>query len=167
MTLAQFFDYLSGHPLLTLAFFVFPPAMALCVGHLGRGRGYEAPWRYAYAALIYAVCIPGLLALALLVYLFLFERMSVYDVNLLTTFVPIASMTATLVLIRHDVDLDYVPGFGRLSGLMAVIFGLICLMYAADRTRVIMFSYLPFAWVLVGFVAVVALMGWGMRKIAR
>ena len=166
MTLSQFFDYLSGHPLLTLAFFVFPVAMALAVAHFGRGRGYEAPWRYVYAALIYAVCVPGLLALALLAYLFLFERQSVYDVNLLTTFVPIASMTATLVITRENVDLDYVPGFGRLSGLMAVIFGLICLMYVADRTRLILFSYMPFAYVLVGFVTLVALVVWGMRRVA-
>ena len=167
MTLSQFFDYLSAHPLLTLAFFVFPPAMALWVAHFGRGRGYESPWRNVYAVLIYAVCIPGLLAVALLTYLFLFERQSVYDVNLLTTFVPIASMTATLVIIRQNVDLDYVPGFGRLSGLMAMIFGLICLMYVADRTRLILFSYMPFAYVAIGFVLLVVLIGWGLRRVAR
>ena len=166
MTLSQFFDYLSAHPLLTLACFVFPPAVALWVGYLGRGRGYEPPWRNVYAVLVYAVCIPGLLALSLLVYLFLFERQSVYDVNLLTTFVPLASMVATLVIIRENVDLDYVPGFGRLSGLMAMIAGVTCLMYVADRTRLILFSYMPFAYVAVGFVLLIVLLNWGWRRVA-
>lgn len=167
MTLHQFFDYISAHPLLAVAFLLFPPLMALCVAHFGRGRGYESPWREVYAVLIYLVCVPGLLAVALLAYLFLFERQSVWDLNIVTQVLPILSMVATLVVIRQNVDLDYVPGFGRLSGLMAMIFGLICLMYLADRTRLILFSYLPFVWVLVGFVLLVVLMGWGMRKVSK
>lgn len=164
MTLHQFFDYLSGHPLLTLAVFVFPPVMALFVAHFGRGRGYESPWRQVYAVLVYAVCIPGILAVALLAYLFLFERQSVWDLNILTQIVPILSMVITLIIIRQNVDLAYVPGFGRLSGLMAMIFGLIALMYIADRTRVILFSYMPFAYVLILFVGLLLLLNWGWRR---
>lgn len=164
MTLHQFFDYASAHPLMTLALFLFPPLMALCVSWVAHGRGYEAPWTWVYAVLVYSVCIPGLLAVTLLVYLFLFERQSVWDVNLLTQFVPIVSMTATLVIIQRNVDLAYVPGFGRLSGLMLMIIGLICLMWVADRTRIIMFSYMPFAYVAALFVGLLVLLQWGWRR---
>ncbi len=164
MTLHQFFDYLSGHPLLTLAVFVLPPVVALLVAHFGWGRGYESPWRHVYAVLVYFVCIPGVLCAALLAYLFLFERQCVWDVNILTQVVPILSMVATLVVIRQNVDLAYVPGFGRLSGLMAMIFGLLCLMYVADRTRVIMFSYMPFVYVALLFVGLLLLLNWGWRR---
>ena len=166
MTLHQFFDYVSGHPYATLAFFLFPPLMALAVSVVARGRGFEAPWTWVYAVLVYLVCVPGLLAVTLLVYLFLFERQSVWEVNLLTQVVPIASMTATLLLIQRNVDLAYVPGFGRLGGLMAMIVGLICLMWVADRTRVILFSYMPFAAVLVLFVVVLVGMQWGWRRLS-
>ncbi len=165
MTLHQFFDYLSGHPLLTLAAFVFPPVMALFVAHFGRGRGYESPWRQVYAVLIYAVCIPGILCGALLTYLFLFEQQSVWDVNILTQVVPVVSMAATLIIIRQNVDLAYVPGFGRLSGLLAMIFGLIALMFVADRTRLILFSYMPFVYVLLLFVGLLVLLNWGWRRV--
>ncbi len=67
-------------------------------------------------------------------------------------------MVATLIVIRQNVDLDYVPGFGRLSGLMAMIFGLMALMYVADRTRLILFSYMPFVYVVLLFVGLLLLL---------
>ncbi len=164
MTLHQLFDYLSGHPMATLAFFLFPPILALFVSLVARGRGFEAPWTWVYAVLVYLVCIPGLGAVTLMVYLFLFERLSVWDVNLLTQLVPIVSMSATLILIQRNVDLAYVPGFGRLSGLMMMIVGLISLMWIADRTRLIMFSYMPFVYVVLLFVALLVLLQWGWRR---
>jgi len=167
MTLSQFFDYLSAHPLLTLAFFVFPPLVAMFVAHFGKGRGYEQPWRTVYSVLVYLVCIPGILALSLLTYLFLFERMSVWNINLLTQGVPILSMAATLWLIQRNVDLSYIPGFGRVSGLMGMIAGLIFIMYIADRMRLIMFSYMPASYVGIIFLVVLIVMQVGWRKAFR
>ncbi|MFK8056154.1 MAG: hypothetical protein AB8F78_08570 [Saprospiraceae bacterium] len=167
MTLSQFFDYLSANPILTLAFFVFPPLVAMFVAYFGKGKGYEQPWRSVYSVLVYLVCIPGILALSLLTYLFLFERMSVWNINLLTQGVPILSMMATLWLIQRNVDLSYVPGFGRVSGLMGMIAGLIFIMWIADRMRLVMFSYMPASYVAVIFIGVLIVMQVGWRKAFR
>ncbi len=167
MTLHELFDYLSVRPLLTLAFFVFPPVVAGFVSVTGRGRGYLQPWRTVYAVLIYAVCVPGILAVSLLAYLFLFEHQSIWDLNLLTTVVPIVSMTLTLLLIQRNVDLAYVPGFRRLSGLIALIFALIFVMWIADRLRLVMFSYLPAVWLAAIFVGVVVLVQWALGRVRR
>ena len=167
MTLHQFFDYLSAHPLVTLGYFVFVPLVALFVGIVGAGRGYESPWRTVYAVLIYLVCIPGIFTASLLVYLFLFERQSVWHVDLLTQVVPIVSMVATLFLIQRNVDLAYVPGFGRLSGLLGMIAALLFVMYVSQHFRWITFTYLPASAVLIGFVAVLLLAMWGWRRVAK
>lgn len=167
MTLHELFDYLSVRPLVTLACFAFPVAVAAFAYVLGRGRGYLQPWRTLYSVLIYAVCIPGILAATLCAYLFLFERQSVWDLNLLTTLVPIVSMSVTLWLIQRNVDLAYVPGFHRLSGLIALIFVLIFVMWVADRLRLIMFSYLPAAWLAVIFLGLVLLVQWGLGRVRR
>lgn len=167
MTLHQFFDYLSTHALVTLGFFVFLPLMALFVGIVGAGRGYESPWRTVYAVLIYLAAIPGMFAATLLVYLFLFERQSIWHVDLLTQVVPIISMVATLFLVQRNVDLAYVPGFGRLSGLLGMIAALLFVMYISQHFRWITFTYLPASAVLIGFVVVLFLALWGWRRLTR
>ena len=167
MTLQQFFDYLSAHPLVVLAYFLFVPMVALFVSVVGKGRGYESPWRNVYSVLIYAVALPGIFATTLLVYLFLFERQSVWALDLLTQVVPIASMVATLWLIQRNVDLAYVPGFGRLSGLLGIISAVLFVMYISQHFRWITFTYLPASAVLIGFVLVVVLIAWGWRKAFR
>jgi len=167
MTLHQFFDYLSAHPLLTLAFFLFPPLVALFASFIGKGRGFEQPWRTVYAVLIYWVAIPGIFAASLMVYLFLFERQSVWQLDLLTQVVPIIAMIATLWLIQRNVDLAYVPGFGRLSGLLGMIAALLFVMYISQHFRWITFTYLPASAVLIGFVGVLLLMMWGWRRLSR
>ena len=60
-------------------------------------------------------------------------------------------MTATLLIIRKNVDLDWIPGFDRLSGLIAMIFAAMVIMWLVDKTHLVVFSYLRFEYVLVIF----------------
>ena len=165
MTLGELFDYLAAHPVLILGVLLLPVLTALFAGIVGRGRGYTEPWRTVYAVCIYASCVPGIFALSLLVYLFLFERQSVFALDLVTQLAPIIAMTATVLLVRRNVDLDYVPGFDRLSGLLAAIAGVFFLMYVVERFRWITFTYLPAGAVLLVFAAVLAAVVWGGRRL--
>lgn len=167
MTLIQLFDYLTAHFLVVLAFFLFPPFMALFISFVAKGKGFESPWKYIYSILIFLVAIPGIFAATLLVYLFLFERQSVWQVNLLTQIIPIVSMVSTLWLVQRNVDLAYVPGFGRLSGLLGMISGLIFIMYISEHFRWVTFTYMPASTVLIGFVLVLLLMLWGWKRMSR
>jgi hypothetical protein len=149
MTLREFFDYLSANPAVLLMFFLGIPFTALLAGIMGKGEGHLRPWKYLYAALIYLVCVPGIFAAALAVYLFLFERGgSVFNVNLLTQVLPIASMVLTLGIIRRNVAFAEVPGFDKLSSLMLMIVSVFVLMFSLDRLHLVAWVNVPVQYLL-------------------
>ncbi len=150
MTLREFFDYLGANPAVVVAFFLGIPFTALLAGIMGKGEGHLSPWKYLYSVLIYLVCVPGIFAASLAVYLFLFERGgSIFNVNLLTQVLPIVSMIATLGIIRRNAPFNYIPGFGRLSGLMTMIFAVFVLMFFLDRLHLVAWVNVPVQYLLV------------------
>jgi hypothetical protein len=86
--------------------------------------------------------------------------------DVLTQLLPIVSLVLTLAIIRRNVDLDYVPGFDKLSGLLLLITGLLGLMWLADRTHLIAFFQMRFEVVLAIFAVLLLLLRLGLRKIA-
>jgi hypothetical protein len=152
MTLRDFFSLLAEHPFWILSFFLLIPFTALLAGILGKNEGHLTPWKELYSVLIYLVCVPGIFAVTLSIYLFIFERRSILDTDMYTQVLPILSMVCTLWLIRRNVSFDFIPGFGKLSALLWMIAAILGLMWLADRTRIIVFSYLPIQYALLIFV---------------
>ena len=144
MTLREFFDYLSANPAVVLMYFLGIPFTAFLAGLLGKGEGHLSPWKYLYSTLIYLVCVPGIFAAALAVYLFLFEQGgSIFNVNLLTQVLPVASMVLTLGLIRRNAPFESIPGFSKLSSLMLMIASIFILMYFLDRLHLVAWVNVP------------------------
>ncbi len=164
MTLREFFQMLTDNPSIVMAFVLLIPFAALLAGWLGQGEGHLSPWKYLYTTMIYLICIPGIFAITLSIYLFLFERQSIFDTNLYTQVLPVLSMLLTLWLIQRNVDLDRVPGFDKMSGLVLMIGALLSFMWIADRTRLLIFSYWPFHYVLLLFVGLLLLMRFGWSR---
>lgn len=165
MTLQQFFDRISQQPDWLLLYFAIVPLMAFLALLLGKNEGHLSPWKYFYAFVVYLACIPGIFSVALNVYLFLFERRSIFDFNIYTQILPFFSMLLTLWLIRRNVpSFDYIPGFQKVSGLIFMIFATLAIMWIVDRTRIVVFSYLRFEYVLVIFGILLMLMLWGWRR---
>ena len=162
MTLKQFFELLAMNPEVLIFFFLACPLTALLASWLGRGEGHLTPWKYMYSALVYLICIPGIFAVTLNVYLFLFERQSIFDADLWTQILPIFSMIATLMLIKKNVSYDDVPGFGKIHGLMLMIAAIILFMWMIDRTHIIAITIIPFQQVILAFLVLlgVAMLGW-------
>ena len=75
MTLGEFFELCSNNPSFVIFYFAAVPLTAFLALLLSRGKGGESPWKYLYAILIYLVCVPGIFALTLNAYLFLFENL--------------------------------------------------------------------------------------------
>lgn len=165
MTLREFFDYLGAHPQLVVGFFLLLPLTAWFSNQLGRGEGHLAPWKYLYAALIYGACVPGIFAVALSVYFFIFERGSLYNANVLTQVLPIASMILTLAIIRRNVSFDAIPGFERLSSLMMMIASVFVLMYFIDRTHLIAFVQVPVGYLLLIVGGMLLLFRYGLKQL--
>ncbi|MFN4145056.1 MAG: hypothetical protein ACK4GN_04465 [Runella sp.] len=165
MTLQQFFDQTSQQPQWLVGYFVALPLAAWWVGWVSNGHIHSGPWRYFYGVLVYLACVPGIFAITLNAYLFLFERRSVFDFNVYTQLLPILAMFITLWVIRQRTTFDQIPGFQKLSGLVMIIFAALSLMWFADRTRLFVFSYLRFEYVLGIFAVLILGMMWGWKKL--
>lgn len=162
MTLKQFFDFISLHPAVLLFYAVAVPLSALLTGLFSRGEGHLSPWKYLYSFLIFFVCVPGIFAVTLNIYLFLFERQSIWDANLYTQVLPVLVMLLTLTIIKKAVNLDTIPGFGKLTGLILMISSILVIMWFLDKTHIYVFSYMPFFQVvlLIVFLLVVIRLAW-------
>lgn len=166
MTLKEFFDMLATHPTLILAYFVFIPLIAALANFMGKGEGHLSPWKYLYSTLIYLVCVPGIFAITLNIYLFLFQKQNIFETDIYTQILPILSMVFTLIIIKSGMDLDLIPGFGKLSGMFMMIFAVLCVMWVVDRTRffVGVFSYMPFHFVILIFAALILFVRTGFKR---
>ena len=164
MTLKEFFNLLADQPLLLLAYFGMIPLTALIAGFMGKNEGHLSPWKYLYSALVYLIAVPGIFSITLNVYLFLFEKQSVFNADIYTQILPILSMFVTLLLIKNNVALDRVPGFNKLSGLCIAIFATLIFMWIIDRTRIFVFSVIPFHYVGLMFIALLLAFRFGIGR---
>ena len=168
MTTREFIEFTDQQSWLLAAVFAASPLAAWLCGRLhGRETGGKTPWKYLYSALVYLACVPGLFASVLTAYTLFFTHENLLDVSLLVYIVPIASMVATLVLIRKSVSFDLVPGFDRLSGLMITIGCSFVIALAIQKTNIWLFfgGSIERLFVLAG--GIFALMRWGTHMLFR
>lgn len=165
MNLYDVFRYLSQSPLPVLFYFVSMPLAAWIVGGVAEGSKNIQFWRYIYAILVYAVAIPGIFAVTLNIYLFLFERQSVWEADMLLQFLPILSMIVTLMIIKRSLSFELIPGFGKLSGFLTLIAALMGTMWFVDRLRLVAFTYIPFSALVVCFVGVLLMIRFAWSKL--
>lgn len=165
MTLQEFFDLLASNPAWILAFFILIPFTAALAGWMGKGEGYLSPWKHLYSALIYLICVPGIFAVTLSIYLFIFERRSILQTDIYTQIFPVLSMIITLLIIRRNVDLKFIPGFDKISGLIMIITATLVLMWLVDRTRVWVISFLPVWQAILIFAGLLILVKWGWGRV--
>lgn len=166
MTLKDFFEYLAANPNLVLFFSIAVPLSAFVIGLLSKGEGHLSPWKYLYSFIIYLVCVPGIFALMFNVYLFLFERQSIWNLNLYTQMLPMIVMAITLAIIRRSVSLDDIPGFEKVGGLLVMITAILMMMWFVDKTRIFVFTYMPFSQVVLIMVALLVIVRFAWKRIA-
>ncbi len=167
MTLGEFFTWTGNNPLLLLIYFAIIPLIALLAGFFQKGEGHLPPWTYFYSTLIYLVSIPGIFAVTLTIYFFLFEQRSILDTNLYTQILPVISMFVTILIIKKQVDLDHVPGFGKISGLILIIASLMSVMWIIDKTHIYAITFLPFYVVILILLAGFFVIRLGLRRMAK
>ncbi|RAK00016.1 hypothetical protein LX87_01713 [Larkinella arboricola] len=166
MTLQDFFQSVSSNPALLTVLLLSIPALAFLVNLWSGEQAAEIwRWRFVYATLVYLACIPGIFAVTLNIYLFLFERQSIWQMNLITQVLPVITMVATLMLIKRKLPFAYIPGFGKLSGFMTLITAVIGILWFIDRTRIYAVTYIPFAYIAMGFVGVLLLIRFAWSKL--
>ncbi len=121
MTIQDLFKLLGEHPLILLAIFIMPAVIAWILSLKLKSGLLTRPWKILFSVLTYIVCVPGIFSVVLVGYTMFFQRGDLTEVNILVYFLPIVSMAVTLVFIKRSIAFDDIPGFDRLSGLMATI----------------------------------------------
>ncbi len=167
MTLQDFFNFLVSNPFWIISYFLLIPFTALLAGIFGKDEGQEDPWKYLYSALIYLVCVPGIFAVFFNLYLFIFERRSIFQTEIFTQLLPIVSMFVTMLLIRRNVSLDLIPGFDKITGLFMMITAAFAFFWVLDKTHIIIISFLPLWQGALIFIGLLLVMRWGWGRLAK
>ena len=166
MTLRELLDYLNANPVMVVGYFLLILITALLAGIMGRGEGHLSPWKYLYSAIVYLVCVPGIFATTLAVYLFLFEQGgSIFNLNLLTQVLPIGAMLATLAVVRRNVAFGYIPGFGKLTDLIMTIVTVFVLMYFLNRLHLVAWVYVPVQWLILIVAGLLLIVRFGLKRL--
>ena len=165
MTLQEFFDLLSANPSLILFYFLALPLTAFLASVFGKGEGHLTPWKQLYCFLVFAAAIPGIFAIILNVYQFLFERQPIMQTNIYTQILPILVMFLTFWLIRRNVPFELIAGFDRLTGLLSVVIAVLGAMWLLDRLHIIAFTYMPFHYVIILLALIFVGIRYGAKKV--
>jgi len=164
MTLNDLLVYLGNHPESVVLYFAVLPVAALLLAWIAGVEGSRSPWKFLYSALIYLSAVPGIFALSLNVYIFFFVWIFILNMDIYTQVLPIVSMILTLSIVRRNVDLSYIPGFDKLSGLLMLIAATIGLMWLVDRTRIFAIISMPFSVVVLIFAGLLLALSFGYRQ---
>jgi hypothetical protein len=164
MTLQELFYRIGQNPDFLFFYFIAIPVTALLLGFMAHGEGHVSPWKFIYATLIYLVSVPGIFAVCLNIYFFLFQRGDILQTDIYLQVLPILVMILTVFLIRRNVDLKLVPGFDKISALWMMMFATFAFMWFIDRMRIVVFSYLPFQYLLGIFVVLFLLIYVAWRR---
>jgi len=164
MTIQQFLNHISTDPFYWMLYLAILPITALLFLLLAKNEGTKSPWKYAYSVLIYLSCIPGIFAFVLLAYRFVFENQQILNIDIYTQLLPIFSMALTIFLVRRNVDLIYIPGFGKLSGLLIMIFATFGIMWFINKTRLLAITFIPIQYIFIIFIVLFLLIKIGFDK---
>ncbi|MEL6274993.1 MAG: hypothetical protein AAFU03_07825 [Bacteroidota bacterium] len=166
MTLGDAFVYASENPAYIVFYFCIIPFAALLAGWMEQEEGHLPPWNYLYSALIYMVAIPGILAIGLGIYKWLFERSSIMNTSILLQILPIASMLLTFFIVKRQVRIESLPGFNRLGGLVMMISAAMAIMWFMHNVRIVVFSYMPIQYMLLILLGLLIVIRYGWRRMA-
>lgn len=165
MTLQQLFDTIGENPTFIIIFFLSLPIASFVMIWITGEEAYKSPWQFIYSGLIYLACVPGIFATLLIAYNFFFERKSLLEVNLFVYFLPIISMIATLLILSRKVQLDRIPGFDKISGLVFMITAASITIFILDKMRILVFFY-GSIWYLIGlFVILLVVFRVGFKRL--
>lgn len=165
MTLGEFVQWLGSAPQYIIGYFLLIPVLAALMWFIAADQGHVSPWKYVYSVLIYAVCIPGITAIAFNLYLFAFQRQNIFSTDVFTQILPVLSMFLTLWLIRKNVGFAFIPGFDKISQLITIIFAVLFLMWLGDKVRIYSITFVPLWMILAIFVGMILLIRYAWARL--
>lgn len=166
MTVGDLISWLEANPWCVISYLIVMPLLALWLNWMTKDKELAGVWSILYSVLIYAICIPGIFAVSMLLHHLAFAKKgSVSNVNLLLHVAPAALMFVTIALIKKRTSLKSIPGFMGITGFMLILFGLMAIGWLLNKFRIVVFSYVPVGYLLLVLILLPVLIWIGWRKV--
>jgi hypothetical protein len=120
MSIQDIITWFDSHHAAVLYYFGIALVLALLCTYIVNAKNISTI-KYVMSFIVYAVTIPGVLALFLLLYNILFLGSSMLQLGLVTYFLPIVAMILILLILNRKIKMSKLPGFTRLSSLIIII----------------------------------------------
>ena len=161
MTLQQIIELIGTNPKTILTYYLIIVALAVVLALFVNKDNFKSPFTYIYSVLIYAVSIPAVVSVVLVIYGFFFRKIDFLQVDVLSYFLPIIALVI-VVIFNKTVGLAQIPGFKRVSGLFMMITLALFVAYVLQKTFFGIFFIGSFQTLLIIFLVVLVLikMGW-------
>ncbi|WP_438712233.1 hypothetical protein ACSTS3_07415 [Aquimarina muelleri] len=167
MTVQDIIQWFENYPFLIIGYFTILIFISLLGLAMVNRRNFKSPITLLYSLLVYAVTIPGLLALIITAYSFLFLKTNLLEINILAYFVPIIAMIIVLFIINKTVPMHLIPGFGKLSGLFVIIAITFIITYVLQKMFFGVFFVGRIQYLLLFFLALLFILRIAWKKITK
>ncbi len=167
MTVQDLINQLSSNSSTILNYYIALLVLALVGMLIVTPKNFKAPINYFYTALVYAVAIPGILAIILLVYNFFYLRANLMQLEVLTYYLPIIAMLVLFVIINKTIPLKRIPGFDKISGLFAIIVVAFLITYLIQKIFIGIFFIGSITQLLVIFIVLLVIVKIGWDKVIK
>lgn len=134
MTIQSLIDWFNAYEFIILGYFLGILLLSIVVTYSANPNNVNR-LKYVLSALVFGVTIPGVLAAMLVLYTLLILRSSLLEVSIVAYFVPVIAMILTLVILNRKVRMSQIPGFGKLSSLILIIFISFGIVFVLLRTH--------------------------------
>ena len=165
MTSHELLALASANPQILGAALGAPVAAALALQAAPALTRHRGPLATLWSLVVYAACVPGICAVTALLFMLLFDRRDVMNLDVLAIFGPIAAMVATLGLAGRKADVGALPGVDRLGGMLMMLGATFLMIFFLDRTRILVMFH-GSIWSLLGIAVVLFLVfKFGMSRV--
>ncbi len=167
MTVQELINLISIHPKTILGYYSIVIALTIILAMYIHKENFKSPFTYLYSLLVYAVSIPAILSIILVIYGFFFHKIDFLQVDILSYFLPIISMLIVFVFFNKTVGLSNIPGFKRISGLFLIITLALFLAYLLQKVFIGIFFIGNFQTLLILFLAILVLIKIGWDRLVK
>lgn len=162
MSVSEIISLIGANPTTIIAYYLIILAITIVAAIYVKRDNYKPPFIYLFSVLVYAVSIPGIVSLILVIYGFFFQKINFLQVNLLAYFLPIFALVVILVILNKAVRLKTIPGFKRISGLFMMITLALFVSYVLQRMffGVIFFGRFQTLLIIFAVILIAIKIGW-------
>lgn len=143
MTVGELFDLLRNNPNYIIGG-AAAVMVVLCLLYLVPSRKrYQSPWKFIYTLILYTATVPAIFVVTLFLYYFLFERSQMVSFDFLLHGIPLLLMVVTYAIVKNQVKIAYIPGFGRLTSIITLVALVLIFLWFFDRVHIFTVTLLP------------------------